>query len=154
MKVVNCGLTIITRNGNGRENMGVDTARKAVTIANPVSSTTVYGWPAVIFSLPFIGAGTFIVLLALDVIHSDDASFHVSRHLVAAFGGLFFLAGVMVLVHGLKSLQEESCRKENLRKYPGQSWSADYRWDYKGIAGDDLQKIYKTFGGAAGMTLF
>jgi len=41
-----------------------------------------------------------------------------------------------------------------LLKYPDQSWLADYRWNPKGIAGDELRKVYKTFGGAIGIIIF
>ena len=134
--------------------MAVDTVRKSINVTTPVSPTTVTGWPAVIFSFPVLGVGVFIVLLALDVVPSPDTNFRVSRELVAAFGGLFVLAGVSVLVQGLQSLAAQSKRKEILSRHPGQPWLADYPWDPKGISGDNLKKVYSIFGGMLGIIVF
>ena len=136
--------------------MVIDTVRKSVNIINPVSPTTIFGWPAVLFSLPFIGICTYIALTALKIIPSlgRPQSYNVSRELVAAFGGLFVMAGLAVLIHGFISLRDQSHRQRLLLKYPDQSWLADYRWNPKGIAGDELRKVYKTFGGAIGIIIF
>ena len=84
-----------------------DLQRKELRGHSTISRTTVEGWPAVFFSLPFIGAGTFIILISLDVIPVKDSSFHAAREVVAGFGGLFTLAGLLTLIHGLTSLNEK-----------------------------------------------
>lgn len=134
--------------------MAVDNVRKAITNMAPVSTTTVHGWPAVIVGLPFIGIGAFIILLALNVIPSPDSNFHVPRGMVAAFGGMFFVAGASVLIHGLISIKHASRRKQLLSQHPGQTWLADYRWDHKGISDDTFKKVANAFWGSLGIIVF
>ena len=53
-----------------------------------------------IFGGIFFLAGSFIVLIATDIIHADPSSFNAPRWVVAAAGGVFMLAGMMVAVQG------------------------------------------------------
>src|SRR3989338_4326496 len=118
-----------------------DLQRKELRGHSTISRTTVEGWPAVFFSLPFIGVGTFIILISLDVIPVKDSSFHAAREVAAGFGGLFALAGLLTLIHGLLSLSEK--RKNALlnQQYPAEKWRADYPWDPQGIKADSWQKV-------------
>ena len=53
-----------------------------------------------IFGGIFFLAGSFIVLIATDIIHADPSSFNAPRWVVGAAGGVFMLAGMMVAVQG------------------------------------------------------
>ena len=48
------------------------------------------------FGGAFFLVGSFIVLLAADVIHAEPGSIHAPRWVLAAAGGVFMLAGMMV----------------------------------------------------------
>ena len=52
-----------------------DLQRKELRGHSTISRTTIEGWPAVFFSLPFIGAGTLIILASFNVIPVKDSSF-------------------------------------------------------------------------------
>ncbi|MBI5149311.1 MAG: hypothetical protein HZA28_00870 [Candidatus Omnitrophica bacterium] len=131
-----------------------DLQRKELRGHSTISRTTIEGWPAVFFSLPFIGAGTFIILISLNVIPVKDSSFHAAREVVASFGGLFALAGLLTLVHGLLSLNEK--RKTALlnQQYSTEKWRADYSWDPQGIKADSFEKIKSGLYANLGITVF
>jgi len=48
----------------------------------------------------FFLMGGFIVLIAADIIHTDPSSIHAPRWVLAASGGVFMLAGMMVAIQG------------------------------------------------------
>ena len=48
----------------------------------------------------FFLMGSFVVLIAADIIHADPSSFNAPRWVVGAAGGVFMLAGIMVTLQG------------------------------------------------------
>ncbi len=68
----------------------------------------------VIVGLIFGGMGTFIVLVAADIIRADPASFHAPRWVVAAAGLAFVLAGLSVATAPLNQ-GEDIPRRVTLR---------------------------------------
>lgn len=55
---------------------------------------------SMVFGGLFFLAGSFIVLIAADIIHADPSSFNAPRWVVGAAGGVFMLAGILVALHG------------------------------------------------------
>ena len=49
-----------------------------------------------IMSFVFFGAGLAIIFVAMDIIPLDDSQFSAPRWVVAAAGGLFSMAGIMI----------------------------------------------------------
>ncbi len=131
-----------------------DIERKELQGHSTVSRTTIHGWPAVFFSLPFIGAGILIILACFNIIPVKDSSFHASREVVAAFGGLFALAGVGMLTHGLLGLSETRKAAFLSRQYPTERWRADYPWDPQGVKGDSFRKVRSGLYANLGITIF
>lgn len=56
-----------------------------------------------IFGSIFICVGAFIFLMSLDIIHVPDEDINAPRWVLTAVGLTFALAGVMVMLNGLKS---------------------------------------------------
>jgi hypothetical protein len=54
-----------------------------------------------LFSLPFLLAGGYIMATSLGYLPADEASFHAPRWVVALAGLVFVMGGLMVLVNGL-----------------------------------------------------
>ena len=50
----------------------------------------------ILFGGIFFLAGSLVVLVAADIIHSDPSSIHAPRWVLAAFGGVFVLVGILV----------------------------------------------------------
>ena len=48
----------------------------------------------------FFLVGSFVVLIAADIIHADPSSFNAPRWVVGAAGGVFMIAGIMVALQG------------------------------------------------------
>jgi len=134
--------------------MNPETSRLELRNHFQISGTTIYGRSAVFFSLPFLGAGIFIILLGLGVIPSDENKFHVSRGLVASFGMLFFLAGVSLLIHGLLSILKQNKVDSARNERPGELWYSDYPWDPTGIKGRGFEQLMKRLYACAGITVF
>ena len=132
----------------------VELERKELRGHSAISPTTIYGWPAVLFSLPFVGVGIIIVLVALDIIHVNDAKFNASREIVGCIGGLFALAGLSLLVHGLSSLAAQRKKVFLDQQFPGEAWHADHPWNPQGIKSDTLKKVQAGFYANLGMTIF
>ncbi len=48
----------------------------------------------------FFLVGSFVVLVAADIIHADPSSIHAPRWVLAAVGGVFMIAGIMAALQG------------------------------------------------------
>lgn len=129
--------------------MTVDKERKELRGHSQVSPTTIFGWPAILFSLPFTMGGLSIILASFNVIPVSDSKFHAPRPLVACFGGMFFLVGFYLFIHGISSLITKKRIETLMKANPSQVWLADYRWDQQSIKGDSFHKamaaIYTNF---------
>jgi len=55
---------------------------------------------SMVFGGIFFLAGSFVVLIAADIIHADPSSFNAPRWVVGAAGGVFMIAGIMVALQG------------------------------------------------------
>lgn len=119
-----------------------DFERKAINSNQNRSGTTIHGWGAVIFGIPFLAAGTFVILAAADIIHSPDSSFHAPRWVVGACGGLFGAAGLWLMLHGWIGVRRNTRRKEQLTRRPHEPWLADYTWDIRGAQDNNLARAF------------
>ncbi|MGP0629408.1 hypothetical protein ACTRW9_06860 [Nitrospina sp. 32_T5] len=110
-----------------------------------VSGTTIHGWPSILFGLPFAGIGVMLFLMYLGVIHLDPKSVHAPLWVLAVMGGLFFLAGAYMIVHGFLGLGLKKKIEEGRRRAPHQPWLWDYAWDPLGIAENKMKEVIKHF---------
>jgi hypothetical protein len=55
---------------------------------------------AMLFSLPFVAAGGYIMAISLGILPSDPEAFKAPRLVVAAAGAVFVLGGLLVLLQG------------------------------------------------------
>jgi hypothetical protein len=132
----------------------IDTERKELSEQRPISRTTIHGWPAILFGLPFILAGTCVVLVSFGVISVDDSKFHVPKMLVAGFGGLFVLAGLSLMIHGIMGLRRLARIKQKANQGYNQTWFVDYPWKKSGIKGSSLSKVLKNLVNLIAFTIF
>lgn len=133
--------------------MPIDTERQRLTNHRNFSWAPIQGSQAIFFSLPFLAAGIFILLASWDIIHVPDSKFHVPRNLVASFGALFFLAGLVVLAHGIEGLWHRAKVKRLRQQHPDEIWHADYSWQSSGASGDNLQRLINSCYGCLAFTL-
>lgn len=103
----------------------------------------------VLFSLPFLGVGVVVMLIALRIIPVDPASVHAPPWVLLVFGGVFAGAGLLVSGAALKGLADR--RRAAARAAAAREpWLADHDWDETGVD-DSAQRSLAT---AWAMALF
>ena len=118
-------------------------ARERVQLNNrqPVSRTTIHGWPSFFFGLPFAGMGTFILLMGLGKIEVDPGKVHAPMWIIALFGLLFVLAGLSFIWHGLGGVRRKAKIKIVKTTRASSPWLWDYEWQELGISDNKLKKV-------------
>ncbi len=107
-----------------------DTQRRPLLGQEAVSLTTIHGWPSIWLGLLIAAVGVVIVLVSLDIgIHAPDRSFNAPREMVALIGGIFALAGLSFLIHGIRGLRRAERRERLERQRASEPWMADYPWN-------------------------
>lgn len=103
----------------------------------PISGTTIHGRSAIIFGMLFVGMGIFIVLMVTGVIPSRSAPRPRNIWPAGLAGGVFALAGMWVIIHGLSGVIAQRRARRMRVKYPDEPWRSDYAWDDRGVT--DMQ---------------
>ena len=118
-------------------------ARERVQLNNrqPVSRTTIHGWPSFFFGLPFAGMGTFILLMGLGKIEVDPGKVHAPMWIITLFGLLFVLAGLSFIWHGLGGVRRIAKTKIVKTTRASSPWLWDYEWQALGISDNKLKKV-------------
>jgi hypothetical protein len=104
------------------------------------SSTTINGWPAVIFGVPFMGIGGFIFWMMTfhpyPAVHSAThrAASHAPDWIAQIIVGIFFLPGAFVFSHGIAGLIRKAAYNRDAAARPNEPWLYDYHWRREGIA--------------------
>ena len=116
------------------------------------SGTTIHGWPAVLFGLPFAGVGVAIaVLSALGKMRtSGDAP----PWLGAMMGGMFAMAGLILILHGLRGIVQRSRTARARKTSPGEPWMWDHAWNPMGAEDDSRRQLRRTLQTSIGIAVF
>ena len=122
-------------------------ARERVPLKNrqPISRTTIHGWPSVIFGLPFAGIGTFFFLMGLGKVEVDPAKVHAPLWIISVFGLMFLLAGLSFIWHGMDGLRRKTRIKNVKTTRVASPWLWDYEWQALGISDNKLKKVLHGF---------
>ena len=95
------------------------------------SATTVNGWGAVLFGVPFLAVGVWISLAALRVVNVGK---HLPDSMIGIIGALFFLSGAFFLIHGLAGVERKWRYLRAAAQRPGEPWLYDFHWHQEGVA--------------------
>jgi hypothetical protein len=95
------------------------------------SATAVDGWGSALFGLPFIAAGVFIGLVALDKIQGRK---HAPNWLIGIIAGMFFFGGVFFFLHGIRGVARKAAYRREAAQRPSKPWLYDHHWRREGIA--------------------
>jgi len=122
-------------------------ARERVPLKNrqPISRTTIHGWPSVIFGLPFAGIGAFFFLMGLGKVEVDPAKVHAPLWIISVFGLMFLLAGLSFIWHGMDGLRRKTRIKNAKTTRAASPWLWDYEWQALGISDNKLKKVLHGF---------
>jgi hypothetical protein len=107
----------------------------------PISRTTIHGWPSFVFGLPFAGMGTFILLMGLGEIEVDPSKVHAPMWIISLFGLLFLLAGLSFIWHGLDGVRRKAKIKIAKTTRASSPWLWDYEWQTRGISDNKIKKV-------------
>ena len=107
------------------------------------------GFAPVIFGLIFMTVGAGVMTGAF---YLPDEPGTPPVYVGVAFGGSFFLAGLLVLVSGVKGLLAQ--RGKAQRELSSQFWDADFPWDPQGCDSFGLRGFFGSLIGAAFMAVF
>src|SRR5262249_42099444 len=91
-----------------------------VLINHPTqSATAIDGWKSFFFGLPFFAAGFFVEFIGLNRI---DARKNAPNWLVGVLGSFFLLAGLFLIVHGIRGVIRKSAYDLEAKQAPQQPW--------------------------------
>lgn len=113
-----------------------------------------WGWGFVLTGMIFVGVGVTIVLMAADVIPTDDSNIHVSRWVLGFIGGVFAMPGLLVVLRGLRGLMRLARLKSRARQHPEEPALGDHEWDRAGSRDEGKRGIIGSFVAGALISLF
>ncbi|MHC4940547.1 MAG: hypothetical protein ACYTHK_16530 [Planctomycetota bacterium] len=106
--------------------------RRRISKTDSMTYRTGYRGGAALFSLPFIGSGTYFALVGFEYL-PPPSNVNAPSWVVGFVGIAFAMAGVLVLVHALRGMRHHARRKRVIELYPDRPWVSDYPWDQNGI---------------------
>ena len=122
-------------------------ARERVPLSGrqPVSRTTIHGWPSMLFGLPFAGMGTFILLIGLRKVEVSPSKIHAPLWVISVCGLMFMLAGLWFIWHGLDGLRRKAKIRSVRTTRASSPWLWDYEWQALGISDNKIKKVIHAF---------
>lgn len=112
------------------------------------SGTTIHGWAAVLFGLPFAGIG--LTITVLSILGRMQPSGNTPRWVLVLSGIVFAAAGLWMIAHGARGVgarARAAARREANQREP---WAWDHAWDPFGSRDDSG----RTIGRVVGFALF
>ena len=115
--------------------------RVQLTGRDPVSRTTIHGWPSFLFGIPFAGAGVPILLLWSGKIEVDPGKVHAPMWVIGIFGLFFLLAGLSFMWHGVDGVRRKARVNTAKATRASSPWLWDYEWQALGISDNKFRKV-------------
>ena len=109
----------------------------------PVSRTTIHGWPSVILGSPFAGMGTYFLLMGLEKIDVDSSKVHAPMWVIAVCGLMFLLAGLSFIWHGIDGIRRKAKIKNVKITRAASPWLWDYEWQALGTSDNKIKKVLR-----------
>jgi len=106
---------------------------------------------AVLFGLPFVGAGLWAVLSGLKLIPLDESKLHGPHWMLTVFGIVFALAGLQLWSMGWRQHKANRRRTDLSLRDPV---LADYPWDPRGFSPPRWSRAAKGLGAVVFVALF
>ncbi|MHC5023686.1 MAG: hypothetical protein ACYTGG_07220 [Planctomycetota bacterium] len=105
------------------------------------SRTTIHGWPAVCFGVPFFGVGVLMVLIWQGLVPVKPGSVHAPMWIIGLIGPIFGLPGLFLIWHGLDTVRRRGRARRMMLLRPHEPWLADYPWNTTGARDDGVRGI-------------
>jgi len=111
-------------------------------------------WGALLFGLPFVGIGTFLVLAGQRIVGVNPSSVHAPWWVLTVCGVSFAAGGLMVWGMAMTQRGAEHHRRAALRRYPPSDAHVDHAWNPRGERSRQWPRAWKAVLMAAFMTVF
>ena len=108
----------------------------------------------ILFGAPFVGVGVWATLAGTKVVPIDPGNLHAPHWVLAAFGLVFALAGLMVWGMGWRFFRANLRRKRALANRANDPALADYPWDPRGFTPPRWAHAAKAVGGVILLAIF
>jgi hypothetical protein len=105
--------------------------RKALPARASRAGTTIHTGCAILFGIPFLGMGSFLILSGTRVIDLPGDS-DAPLGLVGGMGLLFAFAGFLIVLHGIRGLFRAAGVRRRKRERPHEPWYWDHPWNAEG----------------------
>jgi hypothetical protein len=115
------------------------------------SSTTIDGWAAILFGVPFMAVGCFVAIM---IPRAAAGSKHAPDWLIFIIAGMFFCAGVFVFAHGIHGVVRKAAYAREAAARPHEPWLYDFAWHREGIAFSAFDDMLKRLFAALFWTSF
>jgi len=113
-------------------------------------SAPIGGWGAVLFGLPFLGAGVFAALAPRLAPENVNGPVQLVYWAAAVFG----LAGLYMIWIGLRRLRRRAVAARLRELHPGEPWLWDHSWSRQGARGDVRRRALAAVAGAGAFAVF
>ena len=114
---------------------------ECVLVNHPTqSATAIDGWKSILFGLPFFAAGFFIEFVALNQINAKK---NAPNWLIAMLGSFFLLAGLFLIVHGIRGVIRKAGYDAEAKQAPHETWLYDFHWHREGFTFSAFNSMLK-----------
>lgn len=111
-------------------------------------------WGMMLFGLPFAAVGVVATLIGTKVLPVNSSSVHAPYWVLAVFGVVFFIAGLLVWSMAWRQAQANRRRSEARQRHLDEPAMLDYDWDVSGFEPARWSKAAGAVAAAAGFALF
>lgn len=98
----------------------------------PAPSTQAGGGCLILFGMPFLGVGLFVMAMSLGYVPIGEAEVNGPKELLTVFGGVFAAAGLGVAWMGAAGMARARAARKRKEEHPLEPWYWDHPWDSKG----------------------
>jgi hypothetical protein len=109
---------------------------------------------AVVFGLPFLLPGLFIMAMAGGLVEVEPSSKNAPDWVIGMAGTIFALAGAGIVGSGLAGMRRQAAMEERARRHAGQRWRIDHHWDERHLADRAASGLGRSFGLAIFLSIF
>ena len=113
----------------------------------PLSQTTIHGWPAMLFGLLFVVMGFPVLSIGTGWMDYTISSIHAPLWVIGVGGGMFMACGMWLMLHGFNGLRRMWNMTNGKRQLPNSPWLWDYDWRAQGSTDNILKKALSTLVG-------
>lgn len=129
-------------------------SRKPLRSYQGVSQSPAQGGFSVLFGVPFVLAGGFILLIAGKVIPVSPGEVKAPMWVLGAVGASFALAGAVLMIKGAIDLSRARRIEKQKSLNPREPWCWDYPWNPAGIQENKQKKVFRQFLAAGFLLIF